>query len=196
LQRNRPIKAIDIIRDLRSGSTISQLVDKYKISLSALRFAFRQLLDVGAITKDDLDAQTALYQDTDELKGVRKWPRTTTTFPVRIYDSGSPFTTGYVLDISEKGICVKGIETVVGEVKNFIVRSGAFGQGQTFVFEGKCRWVNKEKLSVKEWVAGFEITNISSLDCSELRKLVRYIEDHHLERQISKSMEATFDGIH
>src|SRR5271157_1222861 len=111
-QRKRTIKANDIIRDLRSGMTVSQLMDKYKVSLKALRFVFRRLLNAGAITKDELAAQAALYRDTADLKGVRKWLRKTATFPVRIYDSGSPFATGYVLDISEKGVCVKGLEAV------------------------------------------------------------------------------------
>jgi hypothetical protein len=90
---------------------------------------------------------------------------------------------------------VKGIEAAVGEVKNFIARSGAFGQSQTFVFEGKCRWVNKEQSSVKEWLAGFEITDISSLDSAEVLKLIRSINDHHLERQISQSIQDTFGDV-
>ena len=191
-QRKRIIKAKDIIRDLRSGMTVSQLMDKYKISLKALRFVFRRLLNAGAITKDELTAQAALHRDAADLKGVRKWLRTTTTFPVRIYDSGSPFATGFVLDCTEKGVCVRGIEAVVGEVKNFIVRSGAFGEGHTLVFQAKCRWVNKERVSVREFVAGFEITNISSLDCEELRKLIRYADKLDFERRINDSMQATF----
>jgi hypothetical protein len=194
-QRKRTIKAADIMRDLRSGMTVSQLIDKYNISLKALRFVFQRLLNAGAITKEELNAQAALYRDTADLKGVRKWLRTTTNFPVRIYDSGNPFATGYLVDISEKGVCVKGIEAVVGEVKKFVVRSGAFGQGDTFVFEGKCRWVDAEQLSDKKWVAGFEITDISNLDSGELRKLIRYIDDQNLERRISESMRITFDNI-
>ncbi len=144
------------------------------------------------ITKEELNAQAALYEGTADLKGVRNWLRTTTTFPARIYDSGSPSATGCILDISEKGVCVKGIETVVGEVKDFIVRSDAFEQAQKFAFEGKCRWVNKENLSPKEWVAGFEITDISILDLAELRKLIGYIDDRYL----SESLEATFSVIY
>jgi len=172
--------------------TISQLIDKYNISLNALRFVFQRLMNAGLMTKEELNSQAALYRDTADLKGVRNWLRTTTTFPARIYDSGSPFATGCILDISEKGVCVKGIEAVVGEVKDFIVRSDAFEQGQKLVFEGKCRWVNKEKLSIKQWVAGFEITEISSLDLTELRKLIRYIDDQYL----SESLEATFSVIY
>ena len=192
MQRKRTIKAADIMRDLRSGITVLQLIDKYNISLNTLRLVFQSLLNAGMITKEELNAQAALYRDTVDLKGVRNWLRTATTFPARIYDSGSPFATGCVLDISEKGVSVKGMATVVGEVKDFIVRSDAFEQGQKFVFEGKCRWVKKEKLSVKEWVAGFEITDISSLDLAELRKLIRYVDDQYL----SETLEATFGVIY
>ncbi len=173
-ERKRKIRAGDIIRDLRSGMSISELMDKYRFSLKVLRFVFRRLLNAGVITKDELEAQAALYNDTIDVKGVRKLIRTSTAFPVRIYDSGNPFATGYVRDISEKGVCVEGIEAAVGEIKNFIVRSGAFGEGHTVVFEGKCRWVNAEQSPGKKWVAGFEITSISSMDSVELRKLVRF----------------------
>ncbi len=174
MERKRKIRAGDIIRDVRAGMTVSQLMDKYRFSLKVLRFVFRRLVNAGAITKDELAAQTALYKDGLELRGIRKWIRKTTVFPVRIYDSGNPFSTGYVRDISEKGVCVEGIEAAVGEIKNFIVRSGAFGEGQTVVFEGKCRWVEPQQLPIKKWVAVFEITGISNLDSGELKKLVRF----------------------
>jgi len=175
-QPKRTIKAGDIIRDIRSGNTVSQLLAKYGFSLKTLRIVFRKLLNAGAMTKEELNSQKALYSDAVDLKGVRKLVRTITTLPLRIYDSGNPFATGYVRDISEKGVCIEGVEAAVGEVKNFIVRSGAFGAGHTFVFEGKCRWVNKEEPSGKRCVAGFEITSISSLDSAELRKLIRPLD--------------------
>jgi len=192
MQRKHTIKAADIMRDLRSGMTVSQLIDKYNISLNGLRFVFQRLLNAGMITKEELNALAALYRDTADLKGVRNRVRTTTTFPARIYDCGSPFAAGHILDISENGVCVKGIETLVGEVKDFIVRSDAFEQSQKLVFEGQCRWVNKEKLSAKEWLAGFEITEISSLDLKELRKLVSCIDRQYL----SVSPDATFSVIY
>ena len=172
-EQKRTIEAGDIISDIRSGMTVSQLIEKYRFSFEALRIEFRKLLNAGALTKEELDAQKSLYRDIVDLKGVRKWPRTPTTLPVRIYDSGNPFATGYVRDISEKGICVEGIEATFGEIKKFIVRSEVSGAGHTFVFEGKCRWVNREESSGNKWVAGFEITSISSLDSKELRKLIR-----------------------
>jgi len=196
MERKRTIKATDITRDIRSGMTIPQLIEKYNISLNTLRLVFRRLLKAGRITREELNSRAALYSDAADLESARSWLRTTTTFPARIYDSSSTSATGYIGDISEKGVCVKGIETVVGEVKNFIVRSDAFGQGQKFVFEAKCRWMGKEKLLAKKWMAGFEITDISSLDLAELRKLIRYVDEQYFERPLSEPLEATFGVIY
>ncbi len=187
-KQKRTIKANDLTRDLRSGMTLSQLMNKYKISLKTLRFIFRELLNARAITKTELTAQEGLYKDTGDLKGVRKRLRRSTSIPVRIYDSSSPFATGHVINISEQGVCVKGIVASVGEVKNLIVRPGAFGQDHAFVFEGKCRWVNRQQLSDKNWLAGFEITSISSLDSKELLRLIHRIERHDLK--VNKSLNS------
>ncbi len=196
MQPKRTIKADEMMGDLRSGMSVSQLIDKYNISLKSLRFVFQSLLNAGVMTRKELNAQAALYRNTADLKSVRNWLRTSTTFPVRVYDSGSSSAMGCVLDISEKGVCVKGIGTFVGEVKDFIVRSGAFGHDQKFVFAGKCRWVNTKKLFVKEWVAGFEITDISTPDLAELRKLIGYIDNQYYERRASESLNATFGIIY
>ena len=45
LQRKRTIKSADIIRDLRLGMTIPQLMEKYKISLKALRLVFQKIVE-------------------------------------------------------------------------------------------------------------------------------------------------------
>jgi hypothetical protein len=194
-QRNRTIKVADIVRDLRSGMTVSQLMETYRISPAELRLVFRKLLNAELITKDELDAHVTLYRDTAGLKGVRKWLRTTTTFPVWIYDSGNLFATGYLLNISEKGVCVKDVGSVIGETRNFVVRSGAFGESRTFIFEGRCRWVGTELSPERKWVAGFEISDISHLDSEELRNLINHIQDLDIERRIDASIQATFGSI-
>ena len=62
LQQKRSIKAADVIRDLRSGMTACQLMEKYRISITGLRLIFRKLLDTGVITNDELNTQVALYK--------------------------------------------------------------------------------------------------------------------------------------
>ena len=59
----RTIKATDVIRDLRSGMTLPQLMEKHKVSVTGIRLVFRKLLNAGVITKDELDTQVALYRD-------------------------------------------------------------------------------------------------------------------------------------
>jgi hypothetical protein len=172
MQPKRKINASGIIRDIRSRMTVSQLMEKHGISSKGLRIVLRKLLDGRAITKVELGGDTALYRDSLGVKGIRRWLRQATILPVWVYDSGNPSAKGSIRDISEKGVCIEGIEAAVGEVKNLIVRSGAFGEGHTAVFQAKCRWVIKEETFGRKRVAGFEITSISGLDAAELRKLM------------------------
>lgn len=171
MPRKRKIKAARIIGDIRSGMTVSQLMEKHGISARDLHIVLRKLLNGRAITQDELGGDTALYREAVGVKGIRQWLRQATILPVRVYDSADPSAKGSVRDISKKGVCIEGIEGSVGEVRNLILRSGAFGQGHTAVFEAKCRWANRDETFGRKWVAGFEITSISSLDARELEKL-------------------------
>ena len=195
LQQKRSIKAADVIRDLRSGMTACQLMEKYRISITGLRLIFRKLLDTGVITNDELNTQVALYKGTAGLSGIRKCLRTSNPFALRICDSSNPFATGYLLNISENGVCVKGVEAVVEENRAFVLRSDVLGGGHTLAFEGKCRWVDTDLLTETKWVTGFEITRISRLDSAELQNLIRHIQDVDFQRRINESIRATFGGI-
>ncbi len=166
------IRAIDVIRDIRSGMSAAELMRKYKFSSRGLHVLFRKLLGAKAMTKDELENQPALYHVGDDVKGVRRLLRKRTVFTVHVYDAKNPSAKGVVRDISEKGLCVEGIHSSIGEVKSFIIRTGVFGSGTTAVFEAKCRWVNRADTPGPRVVAGFEITSISTLDSTELRKLM------------------------
>jgi hypothetical protein len=168
----RVIKAKDVIRDIHSGMTTSQLIEKYRFSAKELRLIFRKLLEASVMTRDELNSLTTLDQNPEGAKGVRRAIRKISPFPVRIYDNGHPFATGYVRNVSEKGVCLEGIEASVGDVKGFIVRSGTSDRPDVLVFEAKCRWVRKEGKAVNGVAAGFEITDISNLDAQTLRKLL------------------------
>jgi hypothetical protein len=108
------------------------------------------------------------------VRGVRRIQRKRITYPLPLYDGGDPFKPGRVVNLSESGVCVEGIESRVGEVKTFIVRSGHHGSRFSFVFEGICRWVRDERQSGKALVAGFQITSISA---PELRVLQKVLQD-------------------
>jgi hypothetical protein len=164
------IRAVDVIRDIRSGMSAAELMKKYTFSSRGLHVLFRKLLEAKAMTKDELENHSALYQVEDDVKGVRRSVRKRTVFLVHVYDAKNPSGKGVVRDVSEKGLCIEGIQSSIGEVKSLIIRTGAFGSGTTAVFDAKCRWVNRAV--GPRVVAGFEITSISTLDSTELRKLI------------------------
>ena len=170
MHQMRKIRARDLITDIRGGLTASQLMRKYRLSTKTMRLVFRQLLDANAVTKTELDERPTLYQ-CSIAGSVRRARRRRITFPLQIFDNGNPFENGLVRDLSEKGVCVEGIATNIGDVKDFIIRAGNFYHGFTLVFEAGCRWVQRRDHD-KRIVAGFEITNISALDSKELQRLL------------------------
>jgi hypothetical protein len=170
MNEKRKIKANDMIADIRGGMTASQLMGKYRLSTREMRMIFRKLLEAKAVSQSELDDRPTLYQCSTPAS-LRKVRRRRITFPLKIFEGGNPFKSGLVRDISEKGVCIEGLEAGVGDVKSFIIRSGNFLQGSSLVFEARCQWVTrKEEGKNKKILAGFEITNISMLDSKELQK--------------------------
>jgi hypothetical protein len=145
---------------------------KYLISSKGLRSAFRKLLKFGDITQVELDILLNLYGESAGATGLRKVPRKRISYSLWVYEGGDPFEPGLIRDISEKGVCIDGIRTQIGERKTFMVRLGPLEGHSTFVFDAQCRWVRRESEHNGELVAGFEITNISPVDLRVLQKLV------------------------
>jgi len=166
----RSIKARDIINDIRGGMNVSAIMTKYRLTIKGLRTAFQQLVQGSALSKEELNDLKSLRDAA--VKGLRQLQRYPIKSPIKIFDGGDPFKGGVVKDISEKGVCIQGIEGHVGDVKNFIIRLGSLGAGSTIVFEARCRWVKKGMTSGKTELAGFEITDISSLDSGAFARFI------------------------
>lgn len=58
------IKVRDFVRDIRSGMTDSQLMEKYGVSASGLQSLVQKVLDANAITQPEIDQRRAAYDDT------------------------------------------------------------------------------------------------------------------------------------
>jgi hypothetical protein len=128
----RSIKARDIINDIRGGMNASDIMAKYRLTIKGLRTAFQQLVQGSALSKEELNDLKSLRDIS--VKGLRQLPRFPMKSPTKIFDGGDPFKGGLVKDISEKGVCIQGIEAQIGEVKNFIIRLGYLAAGGTIVF--------------------------------------------------------------
>ena len=183
------IRGRDVISDIRSGKTASELMRKYRISSKGLRSAFRTLLKLGAITQAELDSRLNLYGESGAT-GLRKVPRKRISNSLWVYDAGDPFeatltrdiseTDGgdsieaaLIRDISDKGLCIDGKRTKIGESKTFMVRLGRLEGHSTFVFEAQCRWIGVKAQRNGEMVAGFEIPDISPEDLKILQEMLQ-----------------------
>ncbi len=175
----RSIRAKDVVRDIRDGRTDAELTDKYKISLAELRFLFKKLVALKAISRAEAHGrlpqeESRPSQDSIGVESLRALPRHAAPFPIPIYDGRNPQVVGTVKDIHEKGVGIAEIEATVGETRTFVVLGDEFVaiEFNTFSFDGICRWTSPGK-EHHPALAGFEISHISARDMTELRKLIR-----------------------
>ena len=64
------IKARDAVRDIRSGMTDSQLMEKYGLSAKGLQSLVLKLLEVKAITPAEIDQRNEAYHDTTVIQQI------------------------------------------------------------------------------------------------------------------------------
>lgn len=171
------ISAKDFVQDTRSGMTDAALIHKYSLSPNRLQRIFKKLLDAEAMTAEELDGRCASFDDTvqSSAKASRLLYRHVLDFVLPIYEETKPEMLGMVLNITEGGIGLAGIQASVGEAKNFVIPADEFFDVGRARFEARCRWAGNE-IRTGEPVSGFEVTSISSGDLAELRKLIQLIQ--------------------
>lgn len=169
----RDIGAKDLIFDIRAGMTDLQLMEKYKLTAKGLQSALQKLVDIQAISPEELYERYPLYEATLTVEEIRRIVRQPLTYPVPVYEADFPDIEGTVRDITEKGVCVRGIDTLLGETKTFVIDAREFVDVGPFVFRAQCRWVKKSFAG--EYTGGFEIVSISEKHLQSLRKFIRHI---------------------
>ncbi len=128
-------------------------------------------------TIPDLSIQPSPSAKEEPAELPKSKPPPSKYFPVMemaIYELDD-LSTEYTLEyFTEKGIKVKGLDARVGEKKSFMVQPDEFADVFPFVFEGICRWVDKDP-DKQRATAGFDITSISKTGFDELSKLIRAV---------------------
>ncbi|MGO9568495.1 MAG: hypothetical protein ACLP5H_13225 [Desulfomonilaceae bacterium] len=165
------IDSNDIVKDIRSGMTDSELMKKYDLSSGGLRVVLQTLTDAQVIPVEELYATSSSAQDTVFAGNMRKLPRHHLLVAVDIYVWKHPEIKGILSDITEKGIAITGIAARVGEAKTFVIPPGDFIEAEPVLLEARCQWAEKDKDS-GEWIAGFGITRISAKCLDDLRRLI------------------------
>lgn len=171
------ISARDFVRDTRSGMTDAELIDKYNLSPNKLQHIFKQLIGANAMTNEELDGRCASFEDPVQHNGktCRLLCRHALDFVLPIYEETKPEILGMVVNITEGGVGLVGIQASTGEMKSFVIPADEFFDVGRAVFRARCRWVGSE-IPTGEPVSGFEVTSISSGDLTELRKIIQLIQ--------------------
>ena len=103
-----------------------------------------------------------------------------------------------VLNITEGGIGLAGIQERNGETKNFVIPADEFFDVGRARFRAICRWAGSE-IRTGEPVSGFEVTSISSGDLTELRKLIQLIQivsvEEVVEYQYVAAEDVEYEGL-
>jgi hypothetical protein len=167
----QPIRASEIVRDIRSGMTDGELTEKYGLSPRRLQKVFQKLLEAEAIGKDELYAKSPLFRRRiDDFKD-RAARRVELSIPLWVYEVESA-RQGLVRDISEIGMRVAGIKAATGEEKIFQLPVDIFFSFDPALFTVRCIWTHAKGKLLEYWVGGYEIIRISDGHRDVLRKLV------------------------
>jgi len=171
MNRKRKLSISEIVNDIRSGLTDAELMARYQLSSRGIQRAFEKLLEIGAITRAELENRNQLGDDSIFFESMREIPRNYLVVPIPVYDTGrSDQPAGRIRDLTEKGLGIVDIKTKVNEIRVFSVLPDDFVTVPAFSFEAVCRWL--EKGEHESPVAGFEITTISDDSLVRLRQLI------------------------
>ncbi|MGO9567734.1 MAG: PilZ domain-containing protein [Desulfomonilaceae bacterium] len=170
----RQINAKEIVDDLRSGNTDSELMEKYELSSTALQKICRKLVACQAISHLELCERSPLYRERADQISARRCPRADLTIHIPIYDLETS-ATGLLRDISEIGLRVAGIESSVGQSRTFQIPIDTFMQADPLLVVARCKWVKTRGKSRRYPVAGFEIMDLSEKDRNSTREFIKLL---------------------
>ena len=165
------IRVSDLVLDIRSGLTDSELKEKYNLSPRGLESAMKKLVSSGALGEFGISGQSSLGDWGTVVELVRAFPRFYAVTPIPILEAENPKNKGTVRDISEKGVGTNGLLARLGQKMTLVVKGDELGEYGAFSFEAECRWCNKTPEG--EYLAGFQITEISDGYFNELKCIIR-----------------------
>lgn len=174
MTQKREIRAKDFIGDIRAGMADSALMNKYKLTPRGLQSVFRKLVRLKAIKSEEVYSRPQLQQDSLVVMPARQLERYYLDFDLPIFETKNPANSGFVCDVHEKGVGVRGLDAEVGYTGLFAIQLDPLMSGEPLVLELTCRWarlLNNEDTKR----SGFEITKISHFDSKRLNELIQLV---------------------
>jgi hypothetical protein len=163
-----------LIDDIQSDFTDEELMEKYQLSAAELRRRLLQLINSNAVRAAAVYWRPILYDyevSDDDRRTTPRYPLEL-LLPVRELGSQEP-ASGFLMDINEKGGCVKGMNPNLGEKVTLRIEPGTLVPADEIIMDVAFRWV--QRVADADFLAGFQILTISERDSILLRKLIRVI---------------------
>jgi hypothetical protein len=170
----REIKAKELVNDIVSGLGDTELMRKYKLTFRGLQSVFRKLVDVGIVNEAALEGRLVPPLNA-ETTVITRLPRKDIYVPLPVQDVDNPDVLGIVVNISERGLGVKGLKAEVEEIKKLAIKPDKFLELKTVTFKAKCRWV-KPNDDPQEILSGFETVSIAHEELEELKNLIETMD--------------------
>jgi hypothetical protein len=164
------IKAM--VADIRARATDFELCHKYDLALEELPGVFERLVGLGVIRKGEIAERPAFYDEPQNRILTRRFPRRLVGLELPIYDPDDPGRKGIVRDLSERGLRVASLSPDINLAKHFVIGPDLFPNVRPIDIGVECRWMNQKAPPKKYFLAGFEITSISSPSQLEFQKLL------------------------
>lgn len=165
----RVISVKDIIEDVSIGMDRDNLMQKYSLSPRMLAKVCSMLLRARSLGKQRLFGGMHLRVTSDNLRDSQRY---SLDFDVPVYEAGSPEMQGSVVDVSEDGFRLTGLDVKAGEVKKLVIMGDPFGEVAPLECQARCCWVKHDEFGgITE--AGFELTGITDANVHLWEKLVR-----------------------
>lgn len=171
MSSKRKISGKEIVNDIRSGLSDTELMQKYGVSSRGLQSIFRKLLSAKAIGPVELHERSSFDDSTVDLEEIRQSFRGYTALTATVYEVRNPEILGTVKDVTEKHIEVTGIQAGFDETRNLVILVGKSARIEPIMLKAKCRWCRTDLRGDHQTY--FEIVHVDDDDLNELRKLIR-----------------------
>jgi hypothetical protein len=169
----RDRRTTQIIQDFLSGLQIQEIAERNAFSAERFIEVLRLALYRELKRRPLLTAETERTSFESEHAERRRYTRISSpVLMARIIDQSRPEREGSILDISEKGVAVKGINVRVDDEKTLLIGEATFDSMDPIVLTCLCRWTGKEEAPELDQSAGFEITKISESDDRYLKSVI------------------------
>ena len=158
IPEKRRIITSEIVGDILSGLTESELRTKYKISSAKFHRVLSKLVNMGALPPNALSDRNIPHHG-PEKRELRSAARVFPILSASIYEQANPQNRGRVSDLSDEGVGAHGLSAELDEVKTLVIAPDSLLEVEQFSSQGKCRWSRIVDDGNSD--SGFEITFIS-----------------------------------